>query len=67
MSYDSLKEEQYRQTLETTACHLPKYQDEPWADVVKQDRGYARWVSNTLTLDEDLAEALAWGVENLYD
>lgn len=66
MSYDSLKEEFYRGVLDEP-CHLPKYQDEPWADVVKHDRSYARWVANNLSLEPDLREALHWAVDNLYE
>ena len=67
MSYDSLKEEEYRTLLEETECYLTKHAGEAWSDVIKRDRSYARWAAESLDLDGDLVEALFWGVDNLHD
>lgn len=66
VSYNSLMADAYEAQLESTTCHLRKYEGEGWITVVKRDPDYVRWVVSTVEyMDEELREALAWAVENL--
>lgn len=54
--------------LTSTACRFTKHAGEFWYDVIQRDRDYVRWIlENIEDLDEDLRDALGWGVERVPD
>lgn len=64
MTYDSLRRKTYEQLL-NEICELPKYRGEnrTWSWVCENDPRYVKWlVENFEELDEDLREALEYGI-----
>lgn len=52
--------------LRTTLCRFPKYRtaQKSWWDVCAEDAEYVRWIlDNVEDLDEELRDALEWGVK----
>ena len=49
--------------LEETICYFPKYRGETWWEVCQKDASYVQWVvENIEDLDEELRDALEWGI-----
>jgi hypothetical protein len=54
--------------LNETTCHFPKHAEESWYAVIQADRRYVRWLlENVEDMDEDLRDALQWGVDRVPD
>jgi hypothetical protein len=52
--------------LRSTTCYFPKHRDTSWYDVCAKDAEYVNWVlENIEDLDDDLRDALAWGVKHV--
>lgn len=55
-------------TITTTECRFPKHRGKTWYDVIQRDRSYVEWVIREIEdLDDDLRDALRWGVERVPD
>jgi hypothetical protein len=57
-------EEEY---LRSTVCFFPKHRDESWYAVLQDDRNYVIWLLDTKELEDDLTDALRWGVQHVPD
>jgi hypothetical protein len=56
----------FEELLHDQLCFLPKHADEPWYDVIQRDLPYVRWLLENFEFkDEELKEALEWGVDNV--
>lgn len=54
--------------LETTVCEFPKHRGDGWVEVIQKDREYVEWLLvNIEDMDDDLRDALRWGVSNIPD
>lgn len=56
--------------LMETECRFPKYRSErySWYQVIQRDRDYVQWIlDNVEDLDDDLRDALEWGVTKVPD
>jgi hypothetical protein len=54
--------------LNETSCLFPKHRDEAWYNVIQNDRPYVRWLlENVEDMDDDLRDALEWGVDHVPD
>ena len=54
--------------LDTHTCPFRKYRGDGWIQVIQLDRDYVRWLLENLEdMDEELREALTWGVEYVPD
>ena len=54
--------------LNETVCNFKKHEDEPWYIVIQNDRSYVRWLlENIEDMDDDLRDALEWGVDRVPD
>jgi hypothetical protein len=52
--------------LRETVCNFPKYRGQTWYDVCARDADYAEWIlGNIEDLNEDLKDALTWGIHNV--
>ena len=52
--------------LRSEVCRFPKHYGEMWYDVIASDLAYAEWIlENVEDLDEDLFDAITWGVRNV--
>lgn len=52
--------------LKSTECAFPKHRGKSWYDVCAADADYAGWiVENIEDLDEDLKDAIEWGIKHV--
>lgn len=54
------------QQLRDTICNFPKHRGDTWYRVCAIDSEYAEWITENIEdLDEDLCEAIKWGVKHV--